>query len=200
MSKIEKKSRSRKTLDFRMRLLEAAMILAFIMAGILAVALLAHWLDLWGSDVQRIEIALSEGVFFWLATSVIIGLVLRRSLAVERKSTNLEQKTERLKQTMTRHLARYQLHIEGEKAFQGAKELRLTPHEFALLKCLMEKESELCEYEYIFEQVWPQDQEAVGDKDRLTALVRRLRGKLIIPYDYLRNHVGRGYEFIQWAG
>ncbi|MBN1812897.1 MAG: helix-turn-helix domain-containing protein [Anaerolineae bacterium] len=79
------------------------------------------------------------------------------------------------------------------------EEISLTPQEFRLLRCVTARENQVCEYEYIVEQVWPEESRSdlPPGRENLAALMRRLRDKINI-HDYIKNHPGRGYEFVQW--
>lgn len=153
---------------------------------ILALALLTYWLGVWGKDILKVEIAVEEGLLFLLATLATIGILLHY---LSRRAQGP---------------ADYRLRIQGSKVFRGTEELQLTPQEFRLLECLMHEEKGICEYHHILEQVWQEEATSSippdsSDLDRLTALVLRLRKKITtIPYDYIKNHPGRGYEFVQW--
>jgi DNA-binding response OmpR family regulator len=154
-----------------------------------------------------IEVTLPEALAFLAVLAIVVGLVLRHSLAVDRASAalageraRLEREIVSLEQARNRATTRYHLHAEGGKVFQGSEELGLTRQEYAFLTCLLAQEGAICSYEQILSQVWPGEHLDAADRDRLRALVRRLRAKLAIPFDYIRNHAGQGYEFVQWAG
>lgn len=166
----------------------AATILAFAATVVFALALLTYWLGVWGDDVLRVEITVAEGLVLSLAISAAIGATLQYSRLVEREFAVC-----------------YGLRIEGGKVIRGTEEISLTRQEFGLLACLMREERSVCEYRHIFEQVWqekpaPDTSPDLAGRDRLTALVRRLRDKITIHHDYIKNHPGRGYEFVQWEG
>jgi DNA-binding winged helix-turn-helix (wHTH) protein len=171
----------------RHQVLGALAILNLVATIILALALLTYWFGIWGKDILKVEITVGEGLLFLLVTLAIIGTLLYC----------LSRQTQRP--------ADYRLDIQGGKAFRGAEELQLTPQEFRLLECLIRKEKSICEYHHILEQVWQEEATSSvppdsSDLDRLTTLVLRLRKKITaIPHDYIRNHPGRGYEFVQWG-
>jgi hypothetical protein len=179
---------------FRTGALLVATILAFAAAFALALALLTYWLGLWGSDVLGVEITVPQGLALLLSFSAIIGLVLLHSCTAERKNARLE-----LSALSPGPMADYNLRIEGGKIFRGMEEISLTPQEFRLLRCVTARENQVCEYEYIVEQVWPEESRSdlPPGRENLAALMRRLRDKINI-HDYIKNHPGRGYEFVQW--
>ena len=170
------------------RVLRITAILDLVATIALALALVTHWLGVWGKDILKVEITVGEGLLFLLVTLAATGILLQHYLSSQ----------------VPGPVADYSLHIRGGKIFRGTKELQLTQQEFQLLQCLMRKEKDICEYRQIFEQVWQEKLEPSvpsdsSDRDRLTALVLRLRKKITpIPHDYIRNHPGRGYEFVQW--
>jgi DNA-binding winged helix-turn-helix (wHTH) protein len=169
------------------RVLRALVILNLTATIILALALLTHWLGAWGKDILKVEIAVEEGLLFLLVTLTTIGILLH---CLSRR---------------TQSPVDYRLRIQGGKVFRGTEELQLTPQEFLLLQCLIRKEKGICEYNHILEQVWQEETTSFipsdsSDRDRLTTLVLRLRKKITaIPHDYIQNHPGRGYEFVQWG-
>jgi hypothetical protein len=178
------------------RALLVAAILACAATFALALTLLTYWLDLWGQDVLGVEITVLQGLGLLLSFSAIIGAVLQHSYTVQRKNARLE---EELSALSSRPAADYNWRIEGGKGFRGREEIPLTPHEFRLLQCLITKEKQVCEYEYIVAHVWPEESRSdlPPGKENLAALVRRLRDKINV-HDYIKNHPGRGYEFVQW--
>ncbi len=169
------------------QVLRALAILNLAATAILALALLTYWLGVWGKDILKVEIAVEEGLLFILVTLAITGILLYR---LSRRAQSPVD---------------YRLRIQRGKVFRGTEELQLTPQEFLLLQCLIRKEKGVCEYNHILEQVWQEETTSFtpsdsSDRDRLTTLVLRLRKKITaIPHDYIRNHPGRGYEFVQWG-
>jgi DNA-binding winged helix-turn-helix (wHTH) protein len=169
------------------RVLRALAILNLAATIILALALLTYWLGVWGKNILKVEITVGEGLLFLLVPLAITGILL---YCLSRR---------------TRRPVDYRLYIQGGKVFRGTEELQLTPQEFLLLQCLIRKEKGICEYNHILEQVWQEEATTFtpsgsSDRDRLTTLVLRLRKKITaIPHDYIRNHPGRGYEFVQWG-
>jgi hypothetical protein len=170
--------------------------LAFAATSIFALALLTHWLGFWGNDVLGVEITVLQGLGLLFLFCATIGVILLHSYTVQRENIELK---EELSTLSSRPVADYDLHIEGGKGFRGREEVPLTPQEFRLLQCLMTRERQVCEYEYIVEQVWPEESRSdlPPGRENLAALVRRLRDKVNV-HDYIKNHPGRGYEFVQW--
>jgi DNA-binding winged helix-turn-helix (wHTH) protein len=170
------------------QVLRGIAILDFVATITLALALVTYWLGVWGKDILKVEITVGEGLLFLLATLAVAGILLQHYLSPQAQGP----------------VADYSLRIQGGKVFRGMEELQLTQQEFRFLQCLMRKEKGICEYRQILEQVWQEEHEPSvppdsSDRDRLTALVLRLRKKITpIPHDYIRNHPGRGYEFVQW--
>ena len=185
---------NRRVLKVGMFLVTAS--LAFAATFALALALLTHWLGLWGNDVLGVEITVLQGLGLLLLFSATLGVILRHSYIIQRKNVRLEKE---LSVLSSRPVADYDLRIEGGKGIRGREEIPLTPQEFRLLQCLISREKQVCEYEYIVEQIWPEESRSdlPPGKENLAALVRRLRDKVNV-HDYIKNHPGRGYEFVQW--
>jgi DNA-binding winged helix-turn-helix (wHTH) protein len=182
----KEKARQSTSQILRRKILQGISLLNLAVAIALALALLTYWLGVWGKDILKVEIAVEEGLLFLLVTLAITGVLLY-CLSRQVQSP-----------------ADYRLRIQGGKALRGTEELQLTPQEFRLLEYLMREEKSICEYTDILEQIWQNEVISSGppdpsDLDRLTTLVLRLRKKITtIPHDYIRNHTGRGYEFVQW--
>jgi hypothetical protein len=173
-----------------------ASVSAFAVSSALTLALVTYWIGLWGSDVLGIEIAVPEGLALLLSFCAVLAVILLRSYRVQLTNARLEGE---LRATRAGPPADFNLRIEGGKALRGDEETPLTPQEFRLLQCLIAREGEVCDYEYIIEEVWPEESHSdlPPGRDSLAALVRRLRDKVNV-HDYIKNHPGRGYELVQW--
>jgi hypothetical protein len=174
----------------------SAAILAFAVSAALALALAAYCGGLWGTDVLAVEVTLPEALGGFASLCALVGAVLLAANAIHRKNSTLEME---LRAATAGGLASYGLRIEGGKAIRGEEEIPLTPQEFRLLQCLAARERQVCEYEHIIQQVWPEESRSdmPPGRDNLAALVRMLREKVNV-HEYVRNHPGCGYELVQW--
>ncbi len=89
-----------------------------------------------------------------------------------------------------------ELNWQDRSFTRSGQPVRLTPHEFALLHCLMSRAGELVPHTDVFRAVW--EEEEAGDLRRLRSLVCQLRKK-IEQYPaqpmYLVAEPGFGYRF-----
>ena len=79
---------------------------------------------------------------------------------------------------------------------KSGQPVHLTPHEFALLHCLMARAGELVPHTDVFRALWDQDE--AEDLRRLRSLVRQLRKKIEPNAEeptYLLTDPGFGYRF-----
>ena len=165
--------------------------IALAATATVVLVLLAYLFGLWPVDVLGIELSVAEALLPLVAALTLLWFVLRRCRRAEEKARAMERKAVLA--------ADYSLCIEDKKVLRGTKEIHLAPHEFRLLRCLLECEGQICEYSCIIEEVWPEESRspAPPGRENLAALVRRLRDKITV-HDYIKNHPSRGYELVQW--
>jgi DNA-binding winged helix-turn-helix (wHTH) protein len=172
-----------------------AAILSFVTAAVLALMLLAYLLDLWGGNIMIVEMNVPEVLVALPVVFVVLGWGLLR---IDR----LEQENYRLRGKLG-DTDNYKLRVVGGEVRQGSKNISLTKLEMRLLMCLMDREGEVCSYEDLTTEVYQDDSQSSAqvqaDKDRLRALVKRVRDRIAI-HDYISTHERRGYSFVQWEG
>jgi hypothetical protein len=86
--------------------------------------------------------------------------------------------------------------IPPNKAVRGGQAVTLTPLEFRFLTCLLEKLGQVCTYDEIIEQVYPDVKMREGvTPQALASLAARVRRKINLPeHDFVKNERGVGYR------
>lgn len=167
--------------------------LAFGLAIIFTLVLVAFWSGLLGSDKLEIVFTIPAGLILLISICIVAGITLRYIYGLERKVEDPKREVP----------VDYYLKIDDKKGkvFRGREEIKLARQEFELLKCLIDREG-ICDHDYILQQVWTKrydDPNTPADTSNLNQLIYRLREKLNI-HEYVKSHRGRGYEFVQWNG
>ena len=91
-------------------------------------------------------------------------------------------------------LADLEMDLVRRKAMRAGQRLELTPKEFTLLKLLLRRQGEVLSRTEIAEQVW--DMNFDSDTNVVEVAIRRLRGKLDVPFERPLLHTVRGMGYV----
>ena len=89
----------------------------------------------------------------------------------------------------------FEVEFEAYAVRYRGEEIRLTPKEFDLLRCMLERPGRVLTRERLLERVWGHDHLDV-DARSIDAHIRRLRAKLGPARDHIETMVGIGYRFV----
>ena len=142
-----------------------------------------------GSVEDRVS-GLRGGADDYLVKPFAFSELVARVLAMTRRSLPAAANTEA---TLLR-LADLELDLVRRKAMRAGQRLELTAKEFTLLALLLRRQGEVLSRTEIAEQVW--DMNFDSDTNVVEVAVRRLRGKLDVPFERVLLHTVRGMGYV----
>ena len=92
----------------------------------------------------------------------------------------------------------FEVEFDAYSVRYRGSEIRLTPKEFELLRCMMERPGRVLTRERLLERVWGHHESDV-DARSIDAHIRRLRVKLGPARNHVETVVGIGYRFVAHA-
>ena len=142
-----------------------------------------------GSVEDRVS-GLRGGADDYLVKPFAFSELVARVLAMTRRSLPAAANAEA---TLLR-LADLELDLVRRKAMRAGQRLELTAKEFTLLALLLRRQGEVLSRTEIAEQVW--DMNFDSDTNVVEVAVRRLRGKLDVPFERVLLHTVRGMGYV----
>ena len=128
-----------------------------------------------------------------------LELVARVKAQIRRykKYNNLNNEQEHKKMLLA--YANLQLNIKTRECTLNDKSILLTPSEFTILKCLLERKGEVVSSEELFRKVCPDDEYYIKNNNTITVHIRHLRDKLgdkAGEAKYIKTVWGVGYKIV----
>jgi len=142
-----------------------------------------------GSVEDRVS-GLRGGADDYLVKPFAFSELVARVLAMTRRSLPAAANAEA---TLLR-LADLELDLVRRKAMRAGQRLELTAKEFTLLALLLRRQGEVLSRTEIAEQVW--DMNFDSDTNVVEVAIRRLRGKLDVPFERALLHTVRGMGYV----
>ena len=142
-----------------------------------------------GSVEDRVS-GLRGGADDYLVKPFAFSELVARVLAMTRRSLPAAANAEA---TLLR-LADLELDLVRRKAMRAGQRLELTAKEFTLLALLLRRQGEVLSRTEIAEQVW--DMNFDSDTNVVEVAIRRLRGKLDVPFERVLLHTVRGMGYV----
>ena len=142
-----------------------------------------------GSVEDRVS-GLRGGADDYLVKPFAFSELVARVLAMTRRSLPAAANAEA---TLLR-LADLELDLVRRKAMRAGLRLELTAKEFTLLALLLRRQGEVLSRTEIAEQVW--DMNFDSDTNVVEVAIRRLRGKLDVPFERVLLHTVRGMGYV----
>ena len=142
-----------------------------------------------GSVEDRVS-GLRGGADDYLVKPFAFSELVARVLAMTRRSLPAAANAEA---TLLR-LADLELDLVRRKAMRAGRRLELTAKEFTLLALLLRRQGEVLSRTEIAEQVW--DMNFDSDTNVVEVAIRRLRGKLDVPFERVLLHTVRGMGYV----
>ena len=142
-----------------------------------------------GSVEDRVS-GLRGGADDYLIKPFAFSELVARVLAMTRRSLPAAANAEA---TLLR-LADLELDLVRRKAMRAGQRLELTAKEFTLLALLLRRQGEVLSRTEIAEQVW--DMNFDSDTNVVEVAIRRLRGKLDVPFERVLLHTVRGMGYV----
>ena len=142
-----------------------------------------------GSVEDRVS-GLRGGADDYLVKPFAFSELVARVLAMTRRNLPAAANAE---PTLLR-LADLELDLVRRKAMRAGQRLELTAKEFTLLALLLRRQGEVLSRTEIAEQVW--DMNFDSDTNVVEVAVRRLRGKLDVPFERVLLHTVRGMGYV----